>query len=274
MYKDTGFVLTELETEAGLGAILSGYAGNEELEEAEIEYEEDSKDPVLSLISAIEDEWDSSENRYNRDAVIFEYVKRNVQSFIDEYSRIEKLDFGLQKLAKKDDCIQILVRNSLVQLTGSRIYDGLNYEIISLERMIHENRRGFLVYDQVNRVQRIIHENSNNPMGLDKSVMKSILSCARLHINLWQLKTLSLEQYLEVQIENHVAMKREKKKPSKKYVLDRSNFYKSQRYPNMRPLQSFIDKKVDNVFQSIYEVSLRLSKDDYLSNIRSIANLD
>lgn len=274
MYNNTGFVLTELETKAGLGAILSGYADNEQPEEAASECEKDKKDAIISLVSAIEDEWDSSENRYNRDVVIFEYVKNNVQLFIDNYSDEEGLDVGLQKLAKKDDCIQILVRNSLVQLTGSKVYDGLNYEIINLERIIHENKKGFLVYDKVNRVQKIIHENSVSPMKLDKAVMKNILSCARLHINLWQLKTLCLEKYLEVQIENHIAMKREKSRPSKKYVLDESRFYESQRYPNMKPLQSFTRGKPDNVLQRIYEVSLGLTKYDYLSEIRSIAGLD
>jgi len=270
MYKDASFVLTESEIKAGLGAILGGYGKSDESTGSSIK---DRGDVVFSLVSAIEDEWNSSDNRYNRDIVIFEYVKKNVQLFVDKYSREEKLDTGLVNLAKKNDCIQILVRNALVQLTGSKVYDELNYEIIDLEKTIHENEKKSIVYDLVNRVQKIIHENCNSPMALDKAAMKMILSCARLHINLWQLKTLSLEEYLEVQIGNHLAMKKEFIKPSKEYILDKTKFYKYHRYFNMRPLQKYTTETTDSVLRKIYDVSLGLPKDDYLASIKSIASI-
>lgn len=271
MYTDPNLVLTESEIRAGLGAILGGYAESDEPTASSIK---DRGDVVFSLVSAIEDEWNSSDNRYNRDIVIFEYIKKNVQLFVDEYSHEEGLDTGLVNLAKKNDCIQILVRNALVQLTGSKVYDELNYEIVDLEKTIHENKNKSIVYALVNRVQKIIHENCKSPMALDKAAMKMTLSCARLHINLWQLKTLSLEEYLEVQIQNHLAMKKEFRQPSKEYILDKTKFNKCHRYFSMKPLQKYTSETTDSVLKKIYDVSLGLSKDDYLASIKSIASID
>jgi hypothetical protein len=271
MYGNFGYVLTELEEKSGLRAVLCGHEVNDDEDDHHInEGKEQNAEHLTGLISTIENEWSASENMEVRDRAIFDYLKNNIQLFIDRYCCTVDLPSELARLAEKNDCLQILIRNTLSQLTKSNIDSFLNHEIISLEKTIHENKKDLIVYDQVNSVQKFIHENSNNPLTLDKKTMKAVLSCVRLHINLWQIKTLSLEKHLAVQIKNYMAIKREKTNPSEDYVLDEDQFYSSQRHPNMQPLQSFICNKSDYMMNSIYDISLQLPSDEYFLALKSV----
>lgn len=255
------YVLTDSEKEAGLGAILSGISfsvvnSNNNIKNIEVDE---------NLIVTLKKNWKKNPNLVNRDEVIYEYFKDNLDSYINAYSYEENLPNELTKLAQKDDCLQILLRSVMTQLIGITVTDTLNYEILHLEREIHSNKKQKIVYNLVRKVQRFIHEKSSEPLELNKIKMGSILSCARLHLNLWQLRKLPFSEYHNLQIQTYMAIIKEMKTPSSKYKYNNSNIHPKQRYPRMMPLQSYTNENAKNYIEAVYKISLGKPELEFLS---------
>ena len=258
---DFSFFLTETEVSAGLGALLSGITVSNLTSKNSIQRLNGTTD----LISELKDKWKITPNLLSRDEILYKYFKDNINSYIEVYSNLECLPKEFVKLAQNDDCLQILLRSVIKQLIGVNVTDELNYEILDLERKLHANKNQKIVYVLVNKVQRFIHKVSTHPLELDKNEMASILSCARLHLNLWNTRELSFDEYYELQFKTYKAIKKEMKKPSKKYVLKGLGFHPKQRFPKMMPLQSYANDVSTAFIKAIYQIPIGKTEQEFAS---------
>lgn len=265
MYKKDDVILTEEESRCGLlGVMLEDEDEDETLNDFSVD--------LKRFVQKIEEnvlEKDVEQNILLRDHYIFDYVKKNIEGLCDSYCKETALPVELKVLANKDYCIGVLIRNSLSQLRGVQISTNLNNEIIALEKKIRENRNIEITYDLVNLVQKFIHRRASYPMDLDKKIMGCILSCARLHINIWQIKNYDFQKYMVLMLNTDIKIEDEMKNPSMDYVLDKNDFFDSQRCPNMKPLQDF-DKNF--VIKRMKKVSINLKHDDYKGILENIFN--
>jgi len=131
-------------------------------------------------------------------------VNNELSNMILNYSKEEKLPADYIELAQEKNCLKIGIKNILIKEAKIKITNDLENKINNIVNKVYTNSNLDVVYIRVNKIQKFIHETVEQTLGthkhwdLDSTVMQNHLSLFRLHLNIYDLKSINLFSKLSI----------------------------------------------------------------------------
>ncbi|MDT8399675.1 MAG: hypothetical protein RQ899_13785 [Pseudomonadales bacterium] len=113
---------------------------------------------------------------------------------ISAYANEEKLSCEYLQIVKNDNCLNVMLKGFLNKACKIDLSKSLVLEIDSLVDKVHINEDVDIVYNRVSEIQGFIHDTVDRAYGtgtqlnLPTTLVKSLLSATRLHLNIWDIK--------------------------------------------------------------------------------------
>ena len=277
------YPLTDDEQEAGIGYLLRGddrYYSLRDDDEEEKEY----IDYLLSADDAnIADQNTTNDNITNHnkerdniiDADIIKLIaglKTNVQiqnkvikrlfldnldCMIGRYSKQQKLPYDYVKVAKQRNCLEILIKGFLKKNGNYILTSGIVREIDLFVEEIYLMDTD-IIYERVRKIQKFIHHKidekngKNTHLALDSRTMKNLLSSARLHLNLEDIKSKDAESLSYLIKQSEYASREEKESPTE-MLSSSGEIYTTKK--KIKDIKSLIDFGYSEIAHKIYDIS-------------------
>ncbi len=192
-YDDYAF--TQDEIAAGITSIF--YNDNNEFED-EIktsQLDEYKKNILISKrISSL------SNNTQIQDYILREILLENLPSMILEYQKEESLQGNYVEIALNENCLQLLIKNIFKEnhiVLSTDFEQAIN---VFVKKIYADNKT--IVYNRVSKIQAFIHNTIDDAKGdfahlnLNKGKMRTLLSTARLHLNIFNIKNYNSDEIL------------------------------------------------------------------------------
>lgn len=192
-----------------------------------------------------------------RTKTIQKILNDSVDFLADKHIASEHLDSTFADLARRNKTLSIMIRGVLKESLGSKFddtaikarggrfaYQRINERINSLCDELYQNTEREIAYIRVSKVQRLVHSIADEKLGegsylkLDKPLMRKLLSAARLHLNLHDIKTLDIDSLLYIAKKSALASEQEKQTPLPVYLS-----------PNKRYVDNWRVKSLQSLFQ-------------------------
>ena len=131
-------------------------------------------------------------------------LNMNIENYISYYAKYEYLPTNYVNLAKEKNCLETLVKSFLKTHLHYDLTSSVVNEINSLLYIIYNNIDGDIVYNRVKKIQKFIHEKTDIKYGcnaylqLSPKAMRKLLSTSRLHLNIFDAKTLEPEILISI----------------------------------------------------------------------------
>lgn len=190
-----------------------------------------------------------------KEKTIEKLFKNNLDYMIFTYANQESLPYDYVYLSKQKECLQILIK-SILKENGYILDSNIISEITQFIKQIYTNTDMLIVYDRVGLIQKFIHNKIDEQNGIDAHLklssilMKHILSTARLHLNLQDIKKIeSLKSIIKKseQASNYETMHPLKILPNN---LDNRFIY----HKRKRDFKSLIDFAYFNISKKILDI--------------------
>lgn len=275
MYSCDTYALTEDERNAGLGELLCSNE-REHYKEKNSLQKTKQKNTIYELLNS------AVSNKHIRDTILTSIIKNNFNDMIEMYVKNEKLTKEFESLAFQPNCIKILIKGLLKKECKIGLTEKLLGEIDELCAIINLNISSDIVYDRVADIQEFIHETVQFYSGagahenLDYKIMRKILSTARLHLNIFDITSKSLESLINMIQKTNDEIHAEYMNPSiPNYIDDYSKFIPIWKAWNMKPLLNFtyLDQNDYANFLEILNLDISGKKEDFLEELKKILKL-
>jgi len=208
-----------------------------------------------------------------KNAVIKKLFLGNLDYMIDIYSRQEHLPPSYVNIAKQPDCLEILIRGFLKNegnfILSSEIIDEINLFATDIQLNINFD----IVYNRVQKIQEFLHHkvdehNGNNShLNLYPKTIKNLLSSARLHLNLQDIKSTNTDLLIHLVAESEKASNEEKVSPSTMISSSNDMYISSKKIRDLRSLIDFGYNNVGNKIYNITQLEIYTSLDNFKDKI-------
>ena len=218
-------------------------------------------------------------------------IKRSLINslFIDEidymstrYAKNEGLPAEYKAIAKERNCLNIMIKGML-QKNCKVIMSQENIESLDLLiSTIYENKEFETVYERVGRIQNFIHATVINVYGdgmnenLPIRTMRHLLSAARLHLFIHEIKHKDCEYLLAMARKSEGIANKEFTNPSTGWSPSNKKKIKNWRVRGMRPFDFFFSSSNRNRIERLVALNSRISVEDYKKEaieIYSVVNI-
>ncbi len=225
---------------------------------------------IVSLIAGMDS------NAKIKNAVIKKLFIGNLDYMIDVYSQLEYLPVYYTNLAKQSDCLEILIKGFLKNEGNYLLTFEVIEEIDLFVKSIQLNANFDIVYNRVQEIQKFIHDKvdekngENSHLRLYPKTIKNLLSSARLHLNIQDIKSNDMDLFIHLVRESEKASDEEKLSPST-IMSSTGDIYTSTK--KIRDLRSLIDFGYFNIENKIYAITnlkIYTSLDDFKDKIIDI----
>lgn len=246
--------LTELEIESGVYSILYGKTEDEDFpsytEEANGPHRgKHSIDPAslkegAKIIAGLEN------RKQIQQRLIHKLLRDETDYAITRYLVKEAVPAEYGRIVKTGACIETLVKGIFYKVCKIRRSDSLDIEIAELCGALKKNERLSIVYDRVGMIQKFVHLKVDEICGEGSHVaipakhMKNLLSVARLHLNLSDLRSRDESYSLYMDALSRSAADFEYSNPKTTSLPAGKRFIPKWRVRHLKPLSHFYTRIV------------------------------
>lgn len=184
------------------------------------------------------------------------------------YAQHEDLPSEHVELCRRNNCLEILVKGILGKVAGIPITNGLAEEIGAVCQDIRVNANLDITYARVGLIQEFIHRKvqalveENAHLTLPRKHMKNLLSAARLHLNIYDIKARDYNYLQSIRVASKTAVRLEeayagsKQPPYPRNVYwDGSSMQKQfdikWRVRHMRPIEHYFKRRSRRAIEKI-----------------------
>jgi len=127
--------------------------------------------------------------------VLKKLLNYNLDSYIYNYCKEEMLSIDYSQIAKNEKCLEIIIKGFFKGSRNYRLTTDLVEDIFDITNEVYINIDLDIVYYRVAKIQNFIHNKVNEIDGigsenkLNRKLMKDLLSVARLHLNINDIKS-------------------------------------------------------------------------------------
>lgn len=198
---------------------------------------------------------------------------------IKKYTQDEKLPNEYVNLAKQPNCIRILIKGFLKQKCKLDLTKELIEEIDELIQLLYLNFNLDIVYDRVGSIQEYIHtkiqekNGKNSHFNLDQQDMKNLLSTARLHLNIYDIKNKSIDSLIDIIRKTNYFIECEYNEPSEpKYISSYSKFVPIWKAKKMKSLFNFsyLDNSILKKLNILFDININLPKNEFIKLLEKL----
>lgn len=256
-YECDNYALTEDERASGLGAVLCEYKYIHEIEEAI------KKRTIIKITAS------TRNNTKMRNTIIKKLLQEQLEKMIQEYSKDEKLPMDFQNLAKQENCLKVLLKGFFKQKCHFVLSDEFVDEINEFIGILYINFNLDIIYNRVGEVQKFIHDKVQKENGkdshkeLDSVYMKNILSTARLHLNIYDIKNKEIESIILIKNKTIIEILKEYKSPTKINLGIEKKFIPVWKARKMKYLIEYMSSEFKEKITSLSELDIRLPQEDF-----------
>ena len=167
-----------------------------------------------------------------------------IESVIDSFAKKESIGVTFVRLSQEADCITILIKRMLSKFAFLPITEEIVLQLKALTTVIYRNPLKVSVYDRVGSIQSFIHTKVDEEFDkgsyklLPSAEMKNLLSTARLHLYLHEIKNLNSSILFELAVSERSQMHNEQAINTDTRVLKDKKLIKNWKVRHMTP---FID---------------------------------
>ncbi len=207
---------------------------------------------VIKLIAGL------NTNIQIQNKVIKKLFLYNLDCMIDRYSKQQKLPYEYVKVAKQKNCLEILIKGFLKKNGNYILTSDIIHEIDLFVEEIYLNIDTDIVYDRVQKIQKFIHNKidekngENSHLNLHSKTIKNLLSSARLHLNLQDIKYKDTESLCYLIKQSEYVSKLERNSPTK-MLSSSGEIYTTKK--KIRDIKSLIDFGYSMIASKIYDIS-------------------
>ncbi len=225
---------------------------------------------IVSLIAGM------NSNIKIKNAVIKKLFLGNLDYMIDVYSQREHLPAYYVNIAKQSDCLVILIRGFLKNEGNYILTSEIIEEINLFVKDIQLNTNFDIVYNRVQKIQQFLHykvdkyNGDNSHLKLYPKTIKNLLSSARLHLNLQDIKSNNTDLLIHLVRESENASNEEKVSPSVMMSSTGDMYTSTKKIRDLRSLIDFGYYNVENKIYAITNLEIYTSLDNFKDNIIDI----
>ncbi len=183
----------------------------------------------------------------------------NIEYMIGVYSKMELLTYDYIYIAKQKNCINILIKNFLKKNKGYILTSEIVDNIDLFTKKIYANYNKDIVYNRVYQIQQFIHIKIDEKYGEDAHLklhaktMKDILSTARLHLNLEDIKHENIKSLINIIKQSEQASINEAKHPMKVILAEVGISYINRK--RIRDMKSLINFGYFDIESKIFDIA-------------------
>lgn len=262
---------TDLERDAGVPGLMLG--GENESHDNEAMYKEETR---LLRREAVELIAHLSSSDEVKEKVVKKLLNYSLQSMISNYAKSEGLPRECVNLARQIDALPVLLKGFVKKIIGGFPTFESVHEMELLCQEIYENKNLEIVYDRVARIQGFIHDLTIRKSGdeshhlLPKKLMKNLLSTARLHLNIIDIKTQDTIYLSYIFTKSKEASDVEKVSPRHGYIGQGKKHIRNWRVIHLMSLMQFQNHNIGNKIQSILKINPKKDLKDFKLEIINI----
>lgn len=202
-------------------------------------------------------------------------VNKHLKIISKRYCLLENLPYDYAEVAMQHRILAEVIVSHLkrisVHLTSS--------ELINLEKFLtesYENEKCLIVYDRVSEIQEKIHEVISMKLGfgseylVDKEVMRQLLSFARLHLSIHDLKNKNLADFINEL--GSVQIKRKQKESEVPLYVRKSGkkYIKNWNARHLKTLLYFSSERYRKFFSTLLLIEDKSSVEEFINVITKI----
>jgi hypothetical protein len=251
------YALTEDERICGLGSIL-----NESCSHKNITMERQLIHSMSTVTSNIK----------IRDIAIKSILNKQIDRMIELYAKDESLPNDFKNLAKQPNCLKVLLKGFFKQELMFKLDDKLVDEINELVELLYISFNSDIVYTRVSEIQQFIYKivQQNNGKGsqyeLNKVYMRNILSTARLHFSIYDIKNKSISSILTILHNTEIQRAKEK-------CSDSTPPNKYWKMKKMTPLTYYMSSGFKTKLNRLKQINIDLNQLEFKEKISKIARV-
>lgn len=241
---------------------------------------------------------DDESNKQLKSKILRSLWTYNLDLMTIKYAQEENLPIYFYNIAKETNCIEILLKGYFKQKCKVTITNLIHEEIQSFVKLLLINDNSDIIYDRVGKIQEFIHKKTqqflgkDSHFGIDKSVTRKILSTSRLHLNIFDLKSLQTEKIINILNKTNKIRSKEynnllnKKNNDKLIEFNTSSreFYdvyfnkmnkkyiKNWYYKNSKTLIDYLDAELVSDIYMVLLLDIKIDKIDFQEEIIKIKN--
>jgi len=214
-------------------------------------------------------------NEEIRDYVITFLIKKSEDYMVKRYAKREKLPQDFVLASRQQNGLAILIKTTLKKIANIELNTTITDKIDTLLKELYKTDTQKIVYWRVNKIQKFIHDTTNDQHGIDAAFelpivpMKNFLSACRLHLNLHDMKNRSVGFSIYQNKSIVVAIRKEEKKGIEIEVLPNGKKYIPYwKIRQLRPLMAFNRYEFRKLYKNLVrEISLHLKRDSYIDRV-------
>ena len=206
-----------------------------------------------------------------RAKLVQQLMREETDAAIASYLWRERIPAPYHALVRLDDCIEILVRGIFYKVMALPRKAALDAEIDRLCASLKANEEKLIAYERVGVLQRFMHEKLrvHSDAGPGERVrvapMRCLLSVARLHLNLVDLKARDAGYAIYMDEVSSARASLEYLSPSTPPPpAEGKRIYPRWRVRHMRPLSYFYSRKARRRLSALLTLDIALAFDAYV----------
>ena len=198
-------------------------------------------------------------------------LNNDLSMMVYRYGKVEKLPNECISLAQQPNALPPLLKGFLKKLLRRPLTPEKINEIDSFCEVTYRNDQLDIVYDRVALVQRFIHGMADNMYGegfhqsLPKQVMKNLLSTARLHLNLVDIKYKDAHSLSLMFSRSKSASDNEIQNPQPIKLPKGKKYIKNWRTIHLMPLVEYQTGETDRKIHAIFSIDKNQNIEDFKS---------
>jgi hypothetical protein len=268
-YDDLG-CFTELEIAAGVPSLVFGpgrrYLKDKVNAEQKLAAEgicNEKKLTAVKLIAGVE------EKSTIKDRILKKIYLDEIDYLIKRYAKKEALPAEHVHIVQQRNCLEILVKGFFRKVCKLDLDTYLSEKIDIFIKEILANKEHKIVYDRVGLVQNFIHNQVDYAYGknehckLPRAHIKNLLSAARLHLNICDIKYSESNLLITIIQKSQVASDSELENPAVVKLMNGKKYMSTWRVKHMLPLTYYSRERIRDKANEIKDLSLELPLDEY-----------
>lgn len=204
-----------------------------------------------------------------RAKLVHHLMREETDAAIAWYLRRERIPIAYHTIVRLDDCIEILVRGIFYKVAALPRKAALDAEIARLCTSLKANEENLIAYERVGLLQRYVHEklrlhgDAGTVGRVRVEPMRCLLSVARLHLNLVDLKARDPGYAVYMNEVSNARAALEYLSPSPPPSLEGKRVYPRWRVRHFRPLSYFYCRKARRRLSALLNLDIELTFDTY-----------
>jgi hypothetical protein len=276
-------------TGQGFAAWADAYIDNTEINERK-ERLEDERKKRRKVEWALEEKayikWRKSKaimliaGLHNNDQIFNKIIKSllydGLEVLAKRYARSESLPLAYVQVALENEGLEILIKNYLKHEIGEVLTAERVNEIKKLSSCLHINDDLEIVYDRVSKIQSFIHKKANEKNGenaytkLPVEETKNLLSAARLHLSIFDIKNKDINYLFNEIKASKIASLAEITNPRKVILPEGKKNIKNWRVRHLRSTTYFLPVSVRGMINEIFRIEKNLPSYEFIRRVLEI----